>query len=64
MSIANNRRSVDNIDWILRRQNQFIPLEKNKFSRKSFQAKKLKTLLSLYDAQISEMNSPSILLFI
>ena len=58
MSFSKNRRSVDNIEWIFRRQNKFIPPEKNKFSRKPFQAKKLKTLLSLYDAQVSEINSP------
>ena len=52
MSVFKNRRSMDNIEWNLRRQNQ------NKFSRKSFQTKKLKTLLSLYDAQVSEINSP------
>ena len=58
MSFSKNRRSVDNIEWIFRRQNQIIPPEKSKFSRKSFQAKKLKTLLSLYDAQVSEINIP------
>ena len=52
MSVFKNRRSMDNIEWNLRRQNQ------NKFSRKSFQTKKLKTLLSLYNAQVSEINSP------
>ena len=54
MSFSKNRRSVDNINWNFKRQNQIILPEKNKFSRKSFQTKKLKTLLSLYDAQVSE----------
>jgi hypothetical protein len=48
MSFSKNRRSVDNINWNFKRQNQI------KFSRKPFQIKKLKTLLSLYDAQVSE----------
>ena len=48
MSFSKNRRSVDNINWNFKRQNQI------KFSRKPFQTKKLKTLLSLYDAQVSE----------
>ena len=54
MSFAKVRRSVDNLNLNYNRQNQFIPPENKKFSRKSFQIKKLKTLLSLYDAQISE----------
>ena len=54
MSFAKIRRSVDNIELNFRRQNQIILPEKNKFSRKSFQTKKLKTLLSLYDAQVTE----------
>ena len=54
MSFQKNRHSLDNLQLNFRRQNQVLPPEKPKFSRKPFQVKKLKTLLSLYDAKVSE----------
>ena len=52
MSIMKNRLSVDNIKYNFNIINKISHPEKNNLARKSFKIRKLKTLLSLYDAKI------------